>query len=70
MSSPVIRHARPADTAAMLRIYAPMVETSVASFELQAPSLQAFQARVDNAQAHHCWLVIEVRRQTVAPSHY
>ena len=42
----LVRPAEPTDAAAMLAIYRPIVEQTVISFELVAPSLDEFAARV------------------------
>jgi L-amino acid N-acyltransferase YncA len=54
-----IRPARIDDAAAMLAIYAPLVEQTAISFEVVPPSLAEFQARIDKASAGWAWLVAE-----------
>ncbi|NKF22612.1 arsinothricin resistance N-acetyltransferase ArsN1 family B [Solimonas marina] len=55
----IIRDARSADVAAMLAIYAPIVETTAISFEASAPSPGEFAARVDKYGNGWAWLVAE-----------
>lgn len=54
-----IRAATAADVAAMLEIYRPFVETTAVSFELEAPTLEEFAARVAKAVSGWAWLVAE-----------
>ena len=55
-----IRDADPArDAAACAAIYAPAVEGSVTSFELQAPSAEEIADRMRGYQRTHPWLVAE-----------
>lgn len=52
-----IRLAEPADAAAIQRVYAPVVETSVISFETVAPSVEEVARRVAELRLTHPWLV-------------
>ena len=54
-----IRRARPDDAARLLEIYAPVVEETTASFELVAPTVEAFAKRIAAALETHEWLVME-----------
>ncbi len=54
-----IRLATEADAAAMLDIYAPVVEDTVISFELVPPSVDEFRSRVRDVLPHAPWLVLE-----------
>lgn len=54
-----IRQAHRDDAAAMLTIYAPIVEQTTISFEEQVPSTSVFGERIDAALAEHQWLVAE-----------
>jgi L-amino acid N-acyltransferase YncA len=54
------RHAEPSrDAAACAAIYAPYVEGSPASFELEPPSAAEMAGRIESTSAHHPWLVLE-----------
>jgi len=59
-STITFRDATPADTAAMLAIYAPFVLNTTTSFECEVPTLQAFEQRVKTYQATNPWIVCEV----------
>ncbi|MBI4718277.1 MAG: N-acetyltransferase [Planctomycetes bacterium] len=52
-----IRLAEPADAVGILRIYAPIVETTATSFELDAPSLADMQQRITHCLSDRPWLV-------------
>lgn len=54
-----LRHARESDGAAMWAIYAPYVERTATSFELEAPSIEEMAARVARHSDTHPWLVAE-----------
>ena len=54
-----IRSATEADAAALLAIYRPFVETSAVSFEMVAPNVEEFAARIAKALAGWQWLVAE-----------
>ena len=62
---PVIRSATPDDAAALLAIYAPIVESTTISFETQPPTLEEFTARIQKAVAKWAWLVAEQDGQCV-----
>lgn len=48
--TPVIRPVRGGDIRALLDIYAPYVESSAVSFEIDVPSADAFAARVERCR--------------------
>jgi phosphinothricin acetyltransferase len=52
-----IRAARQADCKEMLEIYAPFVETTAVTFELETPDLLSFEARFRQVSAKYPWLV-------------
>lgn len=54
-----IRAATAADAAGMLEIYRPFVETTAVSFELKAPTVEEFAARVAKLLSGWSWLVAE-----------
>ena len=64
MTTPVIRLATSADSNAILGIYAPYIDTSI-TFEEEAPTREAFQARTDGVLAAHPYLVAELDGKTV-----
>lgn len=55
----MLRRATPADAAAIHAIYAPIVERTAISFELEAPSVDDIAARIANHSPLHAWLVDE-----------
>jgi L-amino acid N-acyltransferase YncA len=56
----MVRYADPArDAPACAAIYAPYVEDSVISFEIQAPSAYEMAERIETIGATHPWLVAE-----------
>src|SRR5579863_6440583 len=60
MSEPIqIRSATIADAAALLAIYRPFVEVSAVSFEVVAPTVEQFGARIAKAVDGWAWLVAE-----------
>ena len=60
MSEITLRLAVPEDAPALLAIYAPYVENSTASWELEAPSLAEFSARMRQRQSEgYPWLVAQ-----------
>jgi phosphinothricin acetyltransferase len=60
MSEPFrIRPATEADAPALLEIYRPFVENTAVSFEMVAPTVEEFAARVRKAQTNWEWLVAE-----------
>ncbi len=52
-----IRSATPEDAAALLAIYAPFVERTTVSFELEPPTVEEFRERMEKALAGWAWLV-------------
>ena len=54
-----IREARRSDAAALLEIYRPFVTDSAVSFELEPPSVTAFEERIASALDKWAWLVAE-----------
>ncbi len=54
-----IRSATAQDAAGILSIYAPIVESSPASFELETPSLAEMQRRISDAGVRYPWLISE-----------
>lgn len=56
----VIRDARAEDAGALLDIYRPFVTDTTVSFELLAPTVEEFEARIAAAQTQWAWLVAEV----------
>jgi phosphinothricin acetyltransferase len=54
-----IRSATEADAPALLEIYRPFVEGSAVSFEMVAPTVEEFAARIRKAQTNWEWLVAE-----------
>jgi len=55
-----IRLATPADAAACLEIYRPMIEQTAISFETVVPTADEFAARIHTTLATHPWIVCEV----------
>jgi L-amino acid N-acyltransferase YncA len=55
----VVRVARPSDDAILAAIYAPHVEQSATSFELEAPSPKEMAARIRGTLDRYPWLVAE-----------
>lgn len=60
-----IRFAQPKDTQAILDIYAPYILHTGLSFEVEVPTLEAFQARIQGIMAEYPYLVYEVDGQVV-----
>jgi L-amino acid N-acyltransferase YncA len=60
-----IRSATADDAAALLAIYAPIVESTTISFETEPPTLEEFTARIQKAVAKWAWLVAEQDGQCV-----
>ena len=58
-SSIVIRDASLMDAEAMQAIYAPYVERTAITFEVEAPSVEEFRRRVRHTQEKYPWLVAE-----------
>ena len=65
MSDIIIRRAASSDAARLLEIYAPYVTNTAISFEYDAPTLEAFQARILNTTSHYPWLVAELHGRAV-----
>jgi phosphinothricin acetyltransferase len=55
-----IRFAEPGDAAAIRAIYAPNVESSAISFELQPPTVEEMAARMAKISSQYPWLVCEI----------
>jgi L-amino acid N-acyltransferase YncA len=55
----IIRPAREDDAAQLLDIYAPYVERTAVSFEVERPSVEEFAARIRKVQSAWSWLVAE-----------
>ncbi len=55
----MIRDARAEDAGAILGIYAPVVRESVATFELEPPSVEEMRARIAEVTERYPWLVFE-----------
>jgi phosphinothricin acetyltransferase len=58
-STRVVRDATAEDAARCAAIYAPYVEGTVISFELEPPSAEEMGRRIAAAAARHAWLVLE-----------
>lgn len=56
-SEPKLRDATTADAAGCLAIYAPIVERTTISFELEPPTLEDFADRIARALVRHAWIV-------------
>jgi len=59
MAGRIVRAASARDGARCAAIYAPFVERTAISFELEAPSPAEMGARIERAQERHEWLVVE-----------
>ncbi len=55
----VVRAATAGDAAAVLAVYDPVVRESVATFEIEPPTLEEMRCRVAGVTASHPWLVCE-----------
>jgi phosphinothricin acetyltransferase len=60
-----IRTAVEADATPLLAIYRPFVEATAVSFEITAPTVEEFAARIQKAAASWQWLVAEMDGQCV-----
>jgi L-amino acid N-acyltransferase YncA len=60
-----IRSAIVEDAARLLDIYSHYVENTCVSFEMEAPSLEEFTARVRESLERYAWLVYEVNGEIV-----
>ncbi|WP_246160595.1 GNAT family N-acetyltransferase [Nocardioides humilatus] len=65
MQDILIRDATSDDAAACAAIYGHYVETTVATFELDAPSVATTAERIAGCQAGHAWLVAQTDDQVV-----
>ena len=66
MAEPIqVRTATSADAPALLAIYRPFVEETAVSFELAAPTVEEFAARIEKSLAGWQWLVAEREDQLV-----
>ncbi|AUV81668.1 GNAT family N-acetyltransferase [Salinigranum rubrum] len=54
-----LRPARPADAAAIRRIYAPYVEETAVSFATAPPSVEDLETKVEKTRSQYPWLVAE-----------
>lgn len=63
MNTPLIRSATLDDVPALLDIYRPFIEYKAVSFETEAPSVDAFAARIEKSLKGWAWLVAEVDGQ-------
>lgn len=57
--SVTIRRSQVKDTKRLLQIYSPYVEETHISFELEVPTLNEFQKRLETQTDRHFWLVLE-----------
>lgn len=57
--TPDVRPATAADGARCAEIYAPYVEETAVTFELDPPDAAAMAARIESASRRHAWLVLE-----------
>ena len=62
---PLIRAATEQDAASIQQIYAPFCLNSAVSFEVQSPTGQEIQQRIQKVTAQHPWLVCEAAGQVV-----
>lgn len=60
-----IRLAKEEDAGQMLKIYAPIVQETAISFELEPPSELEFQQRIKNYQHQLPWLVCQIDQEIV-----
>lgn len=56
----VIRLAVPEDAEAILNIYAGYIRNTVITFEVEVPTVEAFQTRMEQIQEQFPWLVCEI----------
>lgn len=64
-----LRDAEAKDGAALAAIYAPSIETSATSFELEAPSPAEMSSRVATIQEKYPWIVAEAGGEVVGYSY-
>ena len=57
--------ATPADSVAILNIYAPYVQDTAVLFETEVPSLEEFTARIERISAEYPYLVYEADGKVV-----
>ncbi|MEO5947980.1 MAG: N-acetyltransferase family protein [Chitinophagaceae bacterium] len=57
---PSIRLAKPADSKSILDIYAPYIQNTSLTFEIEVPSIQSFAKRIETYMHNWPWLVCEV----------
>src|SRR5215470_16062636 len=57
---PQIRVATTDDAASILKIYAPYIENTSYTFEIEVPSIESFEERISNYLLAFPWLVCEV----------
>jgi L-amino acid N-acyltransferase YncA len=53
----LIRQATADDAPGILEIYAPFCQDSIVSFELQPPTVEEMQARIEKCNSTHLWIV-------------
>lgn len=56
----VIRQATPEDAEAILNIYAGYIRNTVITFEVEVPTIEEFQKRMEQIQTQFPWLVCEI----------
>ncbi len=56
----VIRFATKADAAAILELYAEYIKNTAVTFEIEVPTLAAFEERMERIMAQYPWLVCEI----------
>ena len=69
MATRLVRDARPDDAAACSALYAPYVLESIATFELEPPSVEEMGRRIAAARERHAWLVLEDEGTVVGYAH-
>ncbi len=66
MTGYIIRPATINDAEPLLEIYRPIVLNSAVSFELEPPTVEHFQQRIEKALASWAWLVAETDGRAIA----
>ncbi len=61
----IVRTARQTDAEDIQRIYAPLVNHTPISFELEVPSISEFKERLDKTLEQYPWLVYELNQRVV-----
>jgi L-amino acid N-acyltransferase YncA len=61
----IVRDATESDAAACAAIYAPYVEETSVSFEIEPPTPDEMALRISQARRRHAWLVLEVDGRVV-----